>query len=109
MNYETTIDANSAHELNTFSGADAATPSSRRKWVLGAVAVVLLVVGTWWAMKGGSAAGDDAGAAGCLHDCPKGGFVGIGAGMAEPDFLGLIAWKQGNQPFSQRRGWSAGG
>lgn len=60
MNYETTIDANSAHELNTFSGADAATPSSRRKWVFGAVAVVLLVVGTWWAMKGGSAAGDDA-------------------------------------------------
>jgi HlyD family secretion protein len=63
MNYETTINANSAHEFNTSSGADGGTSSSRRKWVIGAVAL-LLVGGAWWAMHRGSSATDDADAAG---------------------------------------------
>lgn len=54
MNYETTIDADTAHELNALSGSGGDAPPSRRKWVIGAV-VVLLVIGTWWAMHGGSA------------------------------------------------------
>lgn len=63
MNYETTIDASKAHELNTLSGSDGEAPSSRRKWVIGAI-VALLVVGAWWVMHGGGAADDGVDAAG---------------------------------------------
>ncbi len=59
MNYETTIDANSAHELNTLTGPEGEASSSRRNWAIGAV-VLLLVVGAWWAMHGSSPAEDGA-------------------------------------------------
>lgn len=58
MNYETTFTANDAHELNTLPQGDGPAPSSRRKWVIGVV-VVLLVGGAWWAMHGsGEPAGE---------------------------------------------------
>ncbi len=63
MNYETTIDANSAHELNALTGSEGEALSSRRNWVIGAV-VLLLVVGAWWAMHGASPAEDGAGTVG---------------------------------------------
>lgn len=63
MNYETTIDANSAHELNALTGSEGEASSSRRNWVIGAV-VLLLVVGAWWAMHGASPAEDGAGTVG---------------------------------------------
>lgn len=58
MNYETTIDANHARELNALS-PEGEAPPSRRKWAIGAV-VVLLLVGAWWAMHGGSTSGEGA-------------------------------------------------
>lgn len=63
MNYETTISASNSHELNTLSGSGGQAPSSRRKWVIGAI-VALLVVGAWWAMHGGGTADDGADVAG---------------------------------------------
>lgn len=57
MNYETTIDASGAVALNTLSDREGYAPSSRRKWVIGAF-VVLLVVGAWWAMHGSDAPAD---------------------------------------------------
>ncbi|KPF92666.1 secretion protein HylD [Novosphingobium sp. AAP83] len=62
MNYETTIDANHAQQLNILSPEDE-TPPSRRRWAIGAV-VVLLVVGAWWAMHRGSTASEGADVAG---------------------------------------------
>lgn len=57
MNYETTIDANSATELGKLAEQEGKTPSSRRKWVIGAV-VAILVLGAWWAMHGSDSAAD---------------------------------------------------
>ncbi|CAH0495044.1 efflux RND transporter periplasmic adaptor subunit [Novosphingobium sp. CECT 9465] len=57
MNYETTIDADSATEFGKLAEQDGKTPSSRRKWVIGAV-VAILVLGAWWAMHGSDSAAD---------------------------------------------------
>ena len=57
MNYETTIDASSAVALNTLSDQEGEARSSRHKWVIGAI-VVLLVVGAWWAMHGSDTPAD---------------------------------------------------
>lgn len=59
MNYETTIDTNRANEVNLLSLSEGEAPSSWRKWLI-ALAVVLLVVAAWWAMRGDSAAGEGA-------------------------------------------------
>lgn len=57
MNYETTIDADSATEFGKLAEQEGKTPSSRRKWVIGAV-VAILVLGAWWAMHDSDSAAD---------------------------------------------------
>lgn len=57
MNYETTIDASDAVALSALPDHEGEVPPSRRKWVIGAI-VVLLVVGAWWAMHKSTAPAD---------------------------------------------------
>lgn len=53
MNYETTIDAESAQALGSLADGEDSASQSRRKWIIGA-AVVLLVVLAWWFLHGPS-------------------------------------------------------
>lgn len=53
MNYETTIDAEGAQALGSLADGEDSASQSRRKWIIGA-AVVLLVVLAWWFLHGPS-------------------------------------------------------
>lgn len=59
MNYETTIDSQGAQALGAFADGESAAPPSRRKWIIGAVAVLALIA-AWWAMHGSDGAADGA-------------------------------------------------
>ncbi|MFM6832181.1 MAG: efflux RND transporter periplasmic adaptor subunit [Novosphingobium sp.] len=60
MNYETTIDSQGAQAFGALADSENAAPRSRRKWIIGAAAVLALI-GAWWAMHGGDGAADGAG------------------------------------------------
>lgn len=59
MNYETTIDSQGAHAFGPADDSGLEPVRSRRKWIIGAVAV-LGVIAAWWAMHGMGGSADDA-------------------------------------------------